>query len=123
MNTVSPLHRASKKGVPQLDRISIPKDSGPTLQLQQLPDQHLLIRALIDQLPDFVFVKDTDGRFLVANRAIAEAYGFESSKDLIGKTDFDLHPPAAAQKFHDFEQDVIRHGLALKDMQETFPDG
>ena len=98
------------------------KPAEAPLRLQQLTDERLLVRALIDQLPDFVFVKDVNSRFLVANNAIAAAYGMASSDDLIGKTDFHLHPAAVAQQFFDLEQEVVRSGVSLTDMEESFPN-
>ena len=69
--------------------------------------ERLLLRALINSVPDYLFVKDARSRFVVANRSVAEDLGL-TVKDLIGKTDFELHPPELARKFFDDEQRVIR---------------
>ncbi len=65
-----------------------------------------LLRAMIDQVPDYLFVKDVDSRFVVANRAVAADLG-RTPEDLIGKTDFDLHAPEFARGFYADEQRVI----------------
>jgi PAS domain S-box-containing protein len=46
------------------------------------------LREVIDLVPHFIFAKDIDGRFLLANKAMADAYGV-TVQDLIGKRDLD----------------------------------
>ena len=79
--------------------------------------QEYLLRALIDRVPDYLFVKDTESCFIVANRAVAEDLGLTADK-LIGKTDFDLHAPDLAKKFFADEQSVIRSGEPKIDIEE-----
>ena len=45
----------------------------------------------MDTTPQLVFIKDWDGRFVLANRALAEVYGTTVSK-LEGKSDADFNP-------------------------------
>ncbi|MBI5569138.1 MAG: PAS domain S-box protein [Desulfomonile tiedjei] len=49
------------------------------------------LRQVIDLVPHFIFAKGRDGKFILANKAVAEAYG-TTVEDLIGKTDADLNP-------------------------------
>ena len=76
-----------------------------------------LFRAMIDQVPDYLFAKDRDSRFVLANKAVAADSGLEPDA-LIGKTDFDLHPPALASKFFDDEQNVIASQQPMLDIEE-----
>jgi diguanylate cyclase (GGDEF)-like protein/PAS domain S-box-containing protein len=76
-----------------------------------------LFRAMIDQVPDYLFVKDRDSRFVVANKAVAADLGLEPEA-LIGKTDLDLHPPVLASKFFADEQSVIARERPLLDIAE-----
>jgi diguanylate cyclase (GGDEF)-like protein/PAS domain S-box-containing protein len=76
-----------------------------------------LFRAMIDQVPDYLFVKDRDSRFVVANKAVAADLGLKPEA-LIGKTDFDLHPPTLATKFFDDEQKVIATEQPMLDIAE-----
>ncbi|HVZ12860.1 MAG TPA: EAL domain-containing protein, partial [Bauldia sp.] len=78
-------------------------------------------RAMIDQVPDYLFVKDTQSRFVVANRAVAADLGLQPD-DLIGKTDFDLHPSARARQFYADEQTVVTSGKAMIDIDEFIVD-
>ncbi len=57
-------------------------------------------RALLDNFPFAVWLKDTDSRFLSVNAEFANVFGFNTSGDLIGKNDFDIAPPELAEKYH-----------------------
>jgi diguanylate cyclase (GGDEF)-like protein/PAS domain S-box-containing protein len=54
------------------------------------------LEAMVDQIPDYIYAKDLHGRFLFANRAVVVDNGLSHLSDIIGMTDFDLHPEAAA---------------------------
>ena len=79
--------------------------------------QEYLLRALIDCVPDYLFVKDTKSRFVVANPPVAGDLGL-TVQDLIGKADFDLHPRELAEKFFADEQQVVRSGEPKIDIEE-----
>ncbi|MEJ5309522.1 MAG: PAS domain S-box protein [Anaerolineae bacterium] len=55
-----------------------------------LESQYSLLRQALDLNPNFFFVRDREGRFVLANKAIADAYG-TTVEDLIGKTDADFN--------------------------------
>jgi PAS domain S-box-containing protein len=76
-----------------------------------------LLRAMIDTVPDYLFVKDKDSRFVVANRAVAGDIA-EGPDSIIGKNDFQLHPRERAEKFFADEQHVMRSGEPLLDIEE-----
>jgi diguanylate cyclase (GGDEF)-like protein/PAS domain S-box-containing protein len=84
--------------------------------------ERTLIRTLIDKLPDYLYVKDTKSRFVIVNQPHATDRGFLSTADLIGKTDFDIHPCEVAQQFFDCEQEIMRTGLPAIDMEERIVD-
>lgn len=83
--------------------------------------ERLLFRAMIDQVPDYLFVKDTESRFLLANRAVAADLG-RRPEELIGLTDFDFHQPSHARKFYADEQRLIHSGEALIDIEDLVVD-
>ncbi|HEX9146106.1 MAG TPA: PAS domain S-box protein, partial [Candidatus Binatia bacterium] len=58
---------------------------------EALEKERAFLRQVIDIVPDFIFAKDREGRFTLANRATAEAYG-TTPENLIGKTDRDFNP-------------------------------
>jgi PAS domain S-box-containing protein len=81
-----------------------------------------LLRTLIDNMPDYIYVKDTQGRFLIANSALATLIGAKSSGDLLGKSDLDFFPKELAASFHADEQAVIRSGEPLVCQEEPSVD-
>ncbi len=92
---------------------------------KSLQQEHNLLRTLIDLLPDCIYVKDTHGRFLVANRAVARIMNAASPYDLLGKTDQDFYPGWLAVEFGRDERQVIESGepLVNKDEPGINPDG
>ncbi|TIU93694.1 MAG: PAS domain S-box protein, partial [Mesorhizobium sp.] len=85
-------------------------------------DERISLQTLIDWVPDYMWVKDTESRFVVANRAIASDSGKDKASDMIGLTDFDLHAPELAQRFRAIEQDVLRTGRPMIDEEEFVVD-
>jgi diguanylate cyclase (GGDEF)-like protein/PAS domain S-box-containing protein len=80
------------------------------------------LQTLIDWLPDNVWVKDAASRFVISNNATAAQIGLAGPADLIGKTDFELHPAEIAEKFIADEQRIIRSGQPLIDQEEYVID-
>lgn len=80
------------------------------------------IKTVINQMPIRIFIKDTMGRFLVANKAIADFLGRSSPDDVIGKTDFDFYPKAAAEEYFADEQKIIATGTPIREKEEPKND-
>ncbi|MBZ0298032.1 MAG: PAS domain S-box protein, partial [Anaerolineae bacterium] len=78
-----------------------------------LAGERKLLRTLIDTMPDYIYIKDLEHRFVLTNIAHAQARGFESPDDLIGKSDFDFFPPEMAAEFHAEEEQIFRTGNPL----------
>jgi PAS domain S-box-containing protein len=72
-----------------------------------------LLQQLMDSVPDLIFIKDTDSRFLHVNRAFAAAVGVADPLDAIGKTDADFFPHEWAKRFLADEHRIIETGLPL----------
>jgi PAS domain-containing protein len=58
---------------------------------EEIDRERKFLRQVIDVDPNFIFAKDRDGRFTLANQAVADAYG-TTVENLIGKTDADFNP-------------------------------
>ncbi len=76
---------------------------------QKLADERNLLRTIIDNLPDHVYVKDRKGAFVLANPAIARFMG-EDPEKIVGKTDYDFYTEKVAQIYMDTDQEIIRTG-------------
>ena len=85
---------------------------------ETLTAERQVLRALIDNVPDHMYVKDTECRFLLANVSVARQMGAKTPEELIGKTDFDYYPRGLATTFFEDEQRVIRTGKAEIDRDE-----
>ena len=89
---------------------------------ESLSDERKVLRALIDNVPDFMYVKDADCRFLLANLAVARQMGAKAPEELLGKSDFDFYPRDLATTFYEDEQNVIRSGQAVVNREEKGMD-
>lgn len=81
-----------------------------------------LLRALIDNLPDYVYVKDVESRFTLCNITLSRSVGAKHPDELLGKTDFDFFPRNLAEKFFNDEQKIIKTGQPLINRQEPLLD-
>ncbi len=75
-------------------------------QTAEIDDQRAFLRQIIDMCPNYIFVKDRDGRFTLVNQALAEASG-SAPEELIGCNDEAIAPPEQAQLFHRIDREVI----------------
>lgn len=84
-------------------------------------NERISVQQLIDRVPDYMWVKDRDSRFLIANRALAIDCRRATHK-MIGLTDFDIHPPEVARDFRELELEIIRTGRHMIDREELVVD-
>lgn len=91
----------------------------PELDVDSPFGQQNLFRLLIENLPDQIYLKDAQSRFILCNTPVALNGGFTSPEEIIGKTDFDCHPDEAAQFFED-EQQLMRLDRSLINHEEQF---
>ena len=75
-----------------------------------LADQRNLLRTLIDNLPDNVFVKDRESRVVLGNLAHARFLGARTPEEAVGKSDLDRLPRELANKFYADEQKLMTSG-------------
>ena len=80
---------------------------------EELSREHNLLRALVDNLPDRIFVKDTNSTFIFANIGCARHLGAEDPQAVIGKTTLDFLPPEAAEESRAQELEITRTGKGI----------
>gem|GEM_PF-1029512 len=83
-----------------------------------LAEERNLLRTVIDAVPDYIYVKDTQHRMMLNNLAHVRATGMSSPGEMLGKTDFDLFPPDMAMKFHIDEVRVLNTGTPQHNLEE-----
>jgi PAS domain S-box-containing protein len=92
---------------------------------EALAYERYLFHTLMDSTPDRIYFKDTQGRFVRVNRALAEAHGLSDPADVVGKTDTDFFAEEEAHQFGADEQVVMQTGEPLldKENREVWLDG
>ena len=83
-----------------------------------LAEERNLLRTLIDSVPDYIYAKDRQHRFIMSNLAHARDRGFQTPEELLGKTDYDLFPSEMAEQFWNEEEAVFRAGTPLLDHEQ-----
>ncbi|MEQ8524092.1 PAS domain-containing protein [Gracilimonas sp.] len=66
-----------------------------------------LFKKLMNHLPDSIFFKDKESRFIAINNACAKKFGLQNPKEAIGKTDFDFFDDEHAQQALEDEKRVM----------------
>jgi PAS domain S-box-containing protein len=90
-----------------------------------LAQERHLFHHLLDYLPDNIYYKDAQSRFIRVNRSLVQRFGKSDAAEVVGKTDFDFFEPAHAQPALDDEQKVMLTGQPLLGIEEkeTWRDG
>jgi PAS domain S-box-containing protein len=79
-------------------------------RIAELEQERDLLRTVIDNLPDKIYAKDKEGRFVLNNPTHAKSLGLNSPEEMRGKTDFDFFPQELAAQFYLDEQRTIETG-------------
>jgi PAS domain S-box-containing protein len=81
-----------------------------------------LLEQLINNMPDFIYYKDRESRFVLANKHTANQLGKKDASFLIGKTDFDFFEEDLAREYYEDEQKVMNEGKPLINKVEIVTD-
>jgi two-component system, cell cycle sensor histidine kinase and response regulator CckA len=120
LTTKAPLHNDDGEVI---GMVGTAQDITPRrLAQQELERERSLLRTLIDVVPDYIFLKDAEGRFLLGNATVARLMGVDSPDELLGKTDFDFFAADLAERFWVDELAVLTTGEASVNREETIPD-
>jgi PAS domain S-box-containing protein len=84
-----------------------------------------LFRFLMENMPDRIYFKDRESRFICVNSAMAQLFHLGGPDEAVGKIDFDFFPQADAQRMFEDEQRVVKTGEPIlgKVEQKILPDG
>ena len=87
--------------------------------------ERYLLHSLMDSVPDSIFFKDREGRYLRINKAKADRSQFSDPAEAIGKSDADVFPDAHTQRARQDELQVIASGQPMISKEEylTWPGG
>ena len=84
-----------------------------------------LLHVLLEQLPDAMYFKDAQGRYVRLNRTLASWYGLQDPGEAVGKTEADFFSPEFAKASALAEDEILKTGLPQVDVEEklVWPSG
>jgi PAS domain S-box-containing protein len=90
-----------------------------------LRQEQALFNNLASTIPDLIYFKDRQSRFIRINEAMVRFFGLRSAPEVVGKTDFDFFSEEHARQAYEDEQRVMSTGEPLIGLEEkeTWPDG
>jgi PAS domain S-box-containing protein len=89
---------------------------------EQLANERNVLRSVIDNLPDLIFLKDNEGRYLLDNVAHQRWLRASEASEVLGRTVFDFYPDDVARHFHADDQAIVRSGEPLVQHEERIID-
>jgi hypothetical protein len=127
--------KAENKLIQSLDKITknrqaimnlmedLKTEMGERKQMEEkLQVERNLLRTLIDNLPDTIYILDAEGRKVIANREDLKNIGFKTEAEVIGKNDLDLFPGEIGKRGHADNMSVINSATPIIDREEYFFD-
>ncbi len=90
---------------------------------EELNIEQVLINNLMNSLPDKIYFKDRESRFIRINNATARLMNVGKPEDAIGKTDFDYFTEEHARPAYEDEQMIIHTGQPIKKEEKETIEG
>ncbi|HET9662770.1 MAG TPA: PAS domain S-box protein, partial [Burkholderiales bacterium] len=88
---------------------------------ERLAGERTLLRAVVDAMPERIYVKDRQGRFLLQNATNLKIRGIADHDQIVGKTVFDIFPRELAERLEAEDRAVMESGIPLLDREgQTF---
>jgi PAS domain S-box-containing protein len=117
LKKTKPVHHEKKEDADQIKNLH--------RQIEKLEEEKLMFHGLLDTIPDIIYFKDRQSRFLMVSKATFTRFGVKDMNDLYGKTDFDIFTSEHAQDAYNDEQNIIITGNPVinKEEKETWEDG
>lgn len=90
---------------------------------QALAEERNLLRTLIDNIPDFIYVKEkVSGQYLTANKAFVRLAGVKDEKELIGRTASAILPERDVKALTALEEEIYRTGEPILSSEVFYED-
>ena len=84
-----------------------------------LKERNTLLNSVLEAIPGVFFVKDSEGKYIVANSNLAKSLG-KSTIDVIGKTDRELFPAEVANSILEKDRTLIEQAI-VQQFEEVIP--
>jgi PAS domain S-box-containing protein len=85
-------------------------------------NEQLVLRTLVDNLPDSIYCKDLACRKTLVNQVELKYMKARSEAEVLGKDDFDFYPPEIAERFYEDDQMVMQTGIPVLNREEYIID-
>ncbi len=89
----------------------------------KLRQTNQLLRTLINNIPDAIYMKDVNLRKIIANKSDAINCGFKKVDEVLGKTDLEIYPESIAKIYMEDDRKVIENNRAIINREELLPEG
>ncbi|MFA9391706.1 MAG: PAS domain S-box protein [Prolixibacteraceae bacterium] len=118
--TVTP---ASVKDISKPCHLSIIEDiTEKKNHIEEIQRERILLRTLIDNIPDTIYVKDLNARKILANLADVEVAGHQKEADITGKTDLEIYSEVDGTNGYNQDMQIIQTGLPILNDESYFFD-
>lgn len=85
---------------------------------ERLLQERGLLRILIDNIPDYIYVKDLEYKHVINNAANVALIGASSETETLGKTVFDYFKPELAEQFMADDREILQNGATIINREE-----
>ncbi len=97
--------------------IIFPDITGRVLTENELARQKMLLHSVIESTTDAIYIKDLQGRYLLANSGVAKATG-KPVEEILGRDDTALFPPTEAARIMAFDR-LVMEGGTVRNIDDT----
>jgi PAS domain S-box-containing protein len=87
---------------------------------EAINQERRMLRTLIDNLPDPIYVQDKECRKVISNKADVENIGCVNEAEVLGKTDIELFPGKIGERGYNDDKKIIKTGKPIFDLEEEF---
>jgi len=102
-----------KRALEEVEETQVRKQVEDTLANEQY-----LMKMLLDNVPDHIYFKNTESKFIRINNSQAKSFGLNSPVEAVGKSDYDFYNAEHAKQAFEDEQLIIKTGKPIIDKEE-----
>ena len=89
---------------------------------EEIIRERILLKTVIDNIPDAIYAKDLECRKTLANKTDLENMNCSSEAEALGKSDYNYFPKEVADAFFKDDQEIIQTGKSVISREEYFYD-
>jgi PAS domain S-box-containing protein len=86
---------------------------------RKLKAERTMLRTLIDNIPDYIYVKDSSSRHIINNKAMVNLIGAASEGETLGKSSLDFFGEAVAANYLEEDKQILRSGTPMINFEES----